>query len=349
MKTTLAKILRILFPFALGGAILYWMYRNIDFRQIEDVALHRMKWEWMLLSFIPGIGAQVLRALRWRQTLHPLGLKTRARVAICAIYLSYAASLVIPRVGEFLRCGILAKKDNVPFAKSLGTVVTERVVDIIIMALLCTTVIIWQWGKFSDFFALTGVSLSGTLSRFTSTGILVSAICVVCIGVLLVFLIKKLSVMRKVKAMMQGLLEGILSLRRIQNIPLYIIYSLGIWLCYFLHYYLTFYCFGFTEHLGLAAGIVSFITGSIAVIVPTPNGAGPWHFAVKTILVLYGLGATQAIVFALIVHTVQTGLLVLLGVYGWIVLQFTPSIAGQSDLQNRLEQPDQPDLSNQSD
>lgn len=347
MKTTVIKILRTAFPFALGGAILYWMYRNVDFRQIEDVALHHMKWEWMLLSFIPGIGAQVLRALRWRQTLHPLGVKTRVRVAVCAIYLSYAASLVIPRVGEFLRCGILAKKDDVPFAKSLGTVVTERVVDIIIMAILCATVIIWQWGKFSDFFALTGVSFSGTLSRFTSTGILVSVICAVCIVALLVFLIKKLSVMRKVKAMMQGLLEGILSLRRVKDIPLYLIYSLGIWVCYFLHYYLTFYCFGFTEHLGLAAGIVSFITGSIAVIVPTPNGAGPWHFAVKTILVLYGLGATQAIVFALIVHTVQTGLLVLLGIYGWIVLQFTPGIAGQPDLPNRSDQPDWSDLSNQ--
>ena len=323
MKTQVAKILRILFPFALGGAILYWMYRNIDFHQIEDVALHHMKWEWMLISFIPGIAAQVLRALRWRQTLHPLGLKTRARVAVCAIYLSYAASLVIPRVGEFLRCGILNRKDGIPFAKSLGTVVTERIVDMIIMALLCAVVIFWQWDKFSEFFALTGVSFSGTLSRFTSTGILVSVICALCIVILLVYLVSKLSVLRKVKAMMHGLLEGILSLRAVKDIPLYIAYSLGIWVCYFLHYYITFYCFGFTENLGLAAGIVSFCTGSIAVIVPTPNGAGPWHFAVKTILVLYGLGATQAVIFAIIVHTVQTGLLVALGIYGWLLLQFT--------------------------
>lgn len=323
MKTQVAKILRILFPFALGGAILYWMYRNIDFHQIEDVALHHMKWEWMLISFIPGIAAQVLRALRWRQTLHPLGLKTRVRVAVCAIYLSYAASLVIPRVGEFLRCGILNRKDGIPFAKSLGTVVTERIVDMIIMALLCAVVIFWQWDKFSEFFALTGVSFSGTLSRFTSTGILVSAICALCIVILLIYLVSRLSVLRKVKAMMHGLLEGILSLRAVKDIPLYIVYSLGIWVCYFLHYYITFYCFGFTENLGLAAGIVSFCTGSIAVIVPTPNGAGPWHFAVKTILVLYGLGATQAVIFAIIVHTVQTGLLVALGIYGWLLLQFT--------------------------
>lgn len=325
MKSFCLKTLQILFPFVLGGAILYWMYRNIDFRQIEDVLFHHMKWEWMLLSFVPGIWAQVLRALRWRQTLIPTGERPRARVAVCAIYVSYAASLVIPRIGEFLRCGILTRKDGVAFAKSLGTVVTERVVDIIIMGVLCATVIIWQWGKFSDFFALTGVNFSATLSRFTSTGILVSAICVVCILALFVFLMSKLAVFRKVKAMMQGLVEGILSLRYVKDIPLYIAYSLGIWLCYFLHYYLTFYCFGFTEHLGLAAGIVSFVTGSIAVIVPTPNGAGPWHFAVKTILVLYGLGATQAVIFAIIVHTVQTGLLVLLGIYGWIFLQFIPT------------------------
>jgi hypothetical protein len=68
------------------------------------------------------------------------------------------------------------------------------------------------------------------------------------------------------------------------------------------------------------AGLVCFVVGTIAVVVPTPNGAGPWHFAVKTILVLYGIGETHAVMFALIVHTIQTLLLILMGCYGWIAL-----------------------------
>lgn len=325
------KTLQIVFPFILGGGILYWMYRNSDFSQIREVLLHQMRWEWMLLSFVPGVLAQVFRALRWRQSLAPMGEHCRAHTAINAIFLSYAASLVVPRVGEFLRCGILKRKDGVSFAKSLGTVVTERVVDMLVMLMLMLAVIVWQWEMFAEFFALTGMNLRGTLSRFTATGIWVSVLCVLGIVVLMAILVHKLAIMRKVKAMMQDMWKGILSLRYVHNAPLYIFYSIAIWIAYFLHYYLTFYCFGFTENIGLAAGLVSFCTGGIAVLVPTPNGAGSWHFAVKTILVLYGLSATAAIIFALIVHTVQTLLLVALGVYALIALQMMHSRAPKGE------------------
>jgi hypothetical protein len=92
---------------------------------------------------------------------------------------------------------------------------------------------------------------------------------------------------------------------------------------YFLHYYLTFFCFDFTEHLGLTCAMVTFVVGSIAVIVPTPNGAGPWHFAVKTMLILYGVADTEALYFVLIVHTIQTMLVILLGIWAWLALIFT--------------------------
>jgi hypothetical protein len=109
----------------------------------------------------------------------------------------------------------------------------------------------------------------------------------------------------------------------VRNIPLFACFTLGIWLSYFLHYYLTFFCFDFTADLGLGCALVTFIVGSIAVIVPTPNGAGPWHFAVKTMLILYGVADEHALYFVLIVHTVQTMLVILLGIYAWLALSFT--------------------------
>lgn len=92
--------------------------------------------------------------------------------------------------------------------------------------------------------------------------------------------------------------------------------TLLIWLCYFYHFYITFYCFQFTEHLSFLAGLVMFVGGTFAVIVPTPNGAGPWHFAVITMMMLYGVNATDAGIFALIVHGIQTLLVIVLGIYG---------------------------------
>ena len=114
-----------------------------------------------------------------------------------------------------------------------------------------------------------------------------------------------------------------ISLKGVRNTPLFIFYTLGIWVSYFLHYYLTFFCFDFTAGLGLECALVTFVVGSIAVIVPTPNGAGPWHFAVKTMLILYGVADNNALYFVLIVHAVQTLLVIALGIYAWAALAFT--------------------------
>jgi hypothetical protein len=101
----------------------------------------------------------------------------------------------------------------------------------------------------------------------------------------------------------------------------------GIWVSYYLHFYLAFFCFDFTAGVGALAAWVAFVVGCFAVLVPTPNGAGPWHFAVKTVLVLYGVGETDAALFVLIVHTLQTLLIVVLGLEAMAALAFTPPAA----------------------
>ena len=117
--------------------------------------------------------------------------------------------------------------------------------------------------------------------------------------------------------MLQGVWEGVLSLRRVSNLPLYLFYSILIWVGYFLHFYIAFFCFNFTSGISPGAAFLIFCVGTFAVLVPTPNGAGPWHFAVKTMLVLYGIAEQDAIMFALVVHTIQTALVVVLGAFGW--------------------------------
>ena len=319
----LKQILKIALPLLLGGAILYWMYRGFDFQQVRHVMLHEMDWTWMLLSLPFGVMAQVLRGWRWRQTLEPLGEHVRRGVSVNAIFLSYAASLVIPRVGEFTRCGVLKRWAGVPFTKALGTVVTERVVDMVLMLLIMGLALALEMSTFGTFFARTGTSLSGILSGFSWAGYAVTAVCLVAIGVLLYLLVRRLAIYNRVKDTIRSLWEGVNSVRHVRNVPSFLLMTVGIWLCYFLHYYLTFFCFDFTADLGLVCGLVTFIVGSMAVIVPTPNGAGPWHFAVKTMLILYGVHDTKALYFVLIVHTVQTLLVVLLGVWGWSRLAFT--------------------------
>lgn len=326
IKKIANNIWKVALSLILGGAILYWMYRGFDFKQVEDVLLHKMSWTWMLLSFPFGISAQVFRGWRWKQSLEPLGEKARSCISIYSIFLSYALSLVIPRAGEFARCGVLKKWDDVSFPKALGTVVTERAIDSLLVLLITALVFVMQIPVFLNFFEKTGTSMDSLLCQFTATGYIVTAICGIAVLILAHYLLKRLAIYNKVKATLGGLWQGIISLKGVRNVPLYIALTLGIWLSYFFHYYLTFQCFEATSHLNLMCGLVTFIVGSIAVIVPTPNGAGPWHFAVKTMLILYGIQANDALFFVLIVHSVQTLLVVLLGIYAWIALAFTGKV-----------------------
>ena len=315
--------IKILLPLILGSGILYWMYRDFDFKQLEHVLWEEMDWTWMLLSLPFGALAEMLRGLRWRQILCATGENPRRSTIINSIFLSYAASLIVPRVGEFLRCGVLKRYDGISFTKALGTVVSERAVDIIVMLLVTSTTMLLQFGVFTTFFEKTGTNIDGILSKFSSTGYLVTAICALAVVILLHLLLKRLSIYNKVKTTFAGVWQGVISIGHLSNVPLFILLSFGIWASYFIHYYITFFCFDFTSDLGVTCGLVTFVVGSIAVLVPTPNGAGPWHFAVKTMLILYGVAEVPALYFVLIVHTVQTLLIMVLGIISMAALAMT--------------------------
>lgn len=326
MNKFLKNTLKVLFSLMLGGIILFWMYRDFDFRAIKHVILDEMNWWWMLLSLPFGITAQAFRGWRWRQSLEPIGENVRKSTAINSIFFSYAVSLIIPRVGEFARCAVLKRQDGVSFPKALGTVVTERAIDTVLVLTITVLVIFSQLKVFNRFFDRTDTNFSQILHGFSWEGYLVTAICAIISLVSIYILLRNMSILERVKITIKGLFEGVMSLKKVKNIPLFIIFTLGIWLSYFIHYYLTFFCFETTSHLGLMCALVTFIVGSIAVIVPTPNGAGPWHFAVKTMLILYGVSVNDALYFVLIVHTVQTLLVVLLGIFGWTRLSLQQKI-----------------------
>lgn len=328
-KKLLYNGIKIILPLLLGGSILYWMYRDFDFTSIESVLIDEMNWTWMLLSLPFGVLAQAFRGWRWKQTLEPMGEQPRNSVSVNSIFLSYAVSLVIPRVGEFARCGILNRYERIGFSKALGTVVTERAVDSLIVLLITALAFITQIRVFGTFFSRTGTRIDDFLYMFSTTGWLVTGICGIAALILLYVIRKKLAIHDKVKETLSGIWQGIISLRRLKNVPLFLFYSFAIWVSYFLHFYLTFFCFEATSNLDITCALLCFVVGSIAVIVPTPNGAGPWHFAVKTMLILYGVADVHALYFVLIVHTIQTLLVVLLGIYAWIALAFTKPAASK--------------------
>lgn len=310
------------FPLLLGAGILYWTYRDFNFQRAWQVLDGGMNYGWMLFSLFFGITAQVCRGLRWKLTLEPLGENPRTSHCVYSIFISYAASLVVPRIGEVSRCGVLSRYDGVSFAKSLGTVVTERLIDSLCVALITGTTLLLQAPVFATFFEETGTDVGRYTQLFASANFYLVIICLIALCLLAFFLIRNVAAFARLRGILHQVWEGILSLRKVKNLPLFLLYTIGIWGSFFLEFYVAFFSFGFSSHLGVVAALVMFAVGSIAVIVPTPNGAGPWHFAIITMMVLYGVGKEDAGIFALLVHGIQTFLIILLGIYGLAALPF---------------------------
>lgn len=321
-KSVIQKILKVLLPILLGAFVLYWVYRDFDFVRVGELLSEEVKWGWMVLSLLAGVWSHLFRGWRWKQTLDPLGVEPRKGTCVDAIFLSYASSLLLPRVGEVTRCGVLSRYDGVPFAQSLGTVVTERLIDTLCILLITLFAFVAQMPVFLRFFQETGTKIPSLVHLVSSPWFYVALGCVIGVLVLLYYLLRMLSFFERVKGVALDIWQGIGSLRKLHNLPLFLSYTLAIWVCYYLHFYFTFFCFGFTEQLSPLAGLVMFVGGTFAVLVPTPNGAGPWHFAVITMMMLYGVSADDASLFALVVHAIQTLLVILLGFWGWLHLSF---------------------------
>ena len=322
-KKIFKKVLQVIFPLLLGVFILVWVYRDFNFQRVGEVMLHGMDYGWIALSLVFGVFANLFRGWRWKLALEPLAEYPKMSNCVYAIFISYASNLVIPRVGEVTRCGVLSKYDGVSFPKSLGTVVSERMIDTLCVGVITGLVLLSQMPVFATFFAETGTDVGRYAEVLTSGHFYLIVLCVVAIALLGFFLIRNIALFAKLKGILQNVWQGIVALKDIKHIPLYIIYTLGIWVCYFLEFYLAFFAFDFSADLGISAGLVMFVVGTLAVIVPTPNGAGPWHFAVMTMMMLYGVGKEDAGIFALLVHGIQTFLLILLGIYGLSALPFT--------------------------
>lgn len=319
MKKILNILVKTGLPLLLGAVILYWIYGNFDFVLIAE-ALHSMDMWWFWVSCVFGVLSHAIRGWRWRLTLAPLGYKPANDNCVYSVFIAYAANLVVPRVGEVSRCVVLERYDKVPFAQSLGTLVSERLVDTLMVLIITLTAVVSQWQVFHAFIVEAGGVSNGIFSSVGRMAVLLLS--VVAVVLVLYFIMKKMSLWTRIKSFIAHFWEGFMSLSKMRHFWLFIIETVGIWFCYFMQFYLCFFCFDFSSGLSVAAALLLFVAGSVAVIVPTPNGAGPWHFAVMSIMMLYGVSSVDAGAFALIVHSLQTLLVALLGIVGLVMLQF---------------------------
>lgn len=320
LKSILRTILKIFIPLAFGGLLLWVLYRKVDIREIIHIIKSGVRYDILLFSLIFGLAANLIRALRWKMLINSLDENPRTLNVICAVLGNYAVNLVLPRVGEIWRCGVIKKYDKVSFTQLLGTLVVDRTADTVAVGLITLGIFIFNIGFFTSFFDKNPALLEGFYSMFTSIWVYV-ALATVVAGIWFVLTyMKNFSLVKKAKDIFRNVWEGIKSIWYLKQKGLFLVYTIGIWGGYFLFFYTTFYAFGFTEHLGVAAGLIAFTMSSIGVAVPVQGAIGPWHFMVIATLMCFGVTENDAAAFALIVHTTQTVWTGLVGLAGVVAL-----------------------------
>ena len=240
------------------------------------------------------------------------------------VMIGYFANLAIPRMGELTRCGVVSKYENVPFSKLLGTVVTERVFDMIMLLLLTLIVVVTQFkqvGIFLDNNEDIKEKLYGMFSSPVTWGILVLLV----LGLIgFIWFLRKGSFFTRLHHFMTGLKEGLLTVKDVEHKWLFIGYTIFIWLMYYLMLYVCFFCFKFTSGLGPLVGLTVFVLSSYGMVAPVQGGVGAWHFMVIAALMIY-LPHTEGIesmtkTFALLTHGTMTLLYIVVGVICLLVL-----------------------------
>lgn len=307
------------------SVFLFWLvYRDQDWDKLLTVLKEDVNYFWVAVACVLGIASHVSRAMRWQLLTDSMGYKIRFWNSFMGVMIGYFANLAIPRMGEFTRCGVVSKYEKVPFSKLLGTVVTERVIDMIILLGMTFVVVITQF-KQVGIFLDSNQDIKQKLEHiFYSSWMLL--ILVAVLGALVLFwkFFLKNRLQGKIRSFFMGLKEGLLTVKDVKHKWLFVGHSLFIWLMYFLMFYVCFFCFQFTSHLGILVALTIFVLSSYGMVAPVQGGIGAWHFMVIAALMIY-LPHTPNIealakAFALLTHSSMTLLYIIVGVVCVIAL-----------------------------
>lgn len=306
-------------------ALLFWLvYRDQNWEDLLKVLKEDVNYTWIGVACVMGIASHVSRALRWQLLTESMGYKISFWNSFMGVMIGYFANIAIPRMGEFTRCGVVSKYEKVPFSKLLGTVVTERVIDMIILLSLTLVVVITQFKQVGIFLQENQEVKDKLVGLFHSAWLLaLLGGMVVVFWVLWKFWLKD-KLQGRMRSFFYGLKEGLLTVKDVRHKYLFVGYSLFIWLMYFLMFYVCFFCFEFTSQLGILVGLTIFVLSSYGMVAPVQGGIGAWHFMVIAALMVY-LPHTPNIesmakTFALLTHGTMTLLYIVVGVICVIML-----------------------------
>jgi uncharacterized protein (TIRG00374 family) len=339
-KKILGNLLKFLLFLSIGIAIFYLVYRNQSAAYLAQCAqdgipaeecslidkvvtdFRNANYFWILMVLLAFLLSNVSRAIRWNMLLRPLGYRPRFVNAFFTIILGYFANLGIPRIGEVARATTMAQYELIPVQKVMGTVVVDRVVDVLSILLITGLAILLEFDTILQF-VNEQISLEERLGGLPN--LLLWAGLLALVGVLLVWGFRRrlaqTALYQKIVHIVYGFWQGIQTIARLERPGVFILHSINIWFMYFLMTYLCFFAFAPTAHLSPMVALIVFVFGAWGIVVPAPGGMGTYHFMTQTALMMYGVSGEDGFSWANIAFfSIQLGVNIFVGIIALISL-----------------------------
>ena len=319
MKKTILTVLKFLVFLSLGILLIWLAIKDLteeDKTQIKK-SLSEANYFWIVLSMALGILSHISRAMRWKMLFAPLNLFPKLSNTFYAVMVGYLGNLAFPRLGEVLRCGILNRYEKIPLTQSLGTVITERIIDTLTLLVLFIFAVWLEFDRMHDYISENIFSpMKLKLQHYAENKIFLMALVsgLLFAAVLFFFFRKKIfanPIAQKVRGILLSFMDGLRSVTRVKNPLLFIFHSLFIWAMYFLTVYVCIFTFDETKSLSISDCLAILCFGSLGVIA-TPGGIGAYQWIVLQMMTLWGYSTAMGVAFGWIAWLAQQ-VVILLG------------------------------------
>ena len=314
MKAGIRKFLSLTIPLFIGLGIIYYQYTTLTSEELGKIKISFIKADYfyIFLSLFIALFGFWSRAYRWKFALQHLGYKTKFHNDLMTVCVSYLVNLTIPRSDEISRAALLKKYENVPFDKGFGTIVAERIVDMLIFLLFVAIGFISQFDTIYHYLLDKNVKFE-TLIWTAIIGFLLFILFV------LIWIYAEWKIILKLKQKLSGLIEGMQSILKMKDKWKYIFHSFFIWFSYLAMFYVTIFALPETTDISFDVVVMGFIFGTLAVGFSN-GGLGAYPWAVASILSLYGISEGIGTAFGYLIWVSQTLLTIFLGLLSYLLL-----------------------------
>jgi uncharacterized protein (TIRG00374 family) len=314
LKKQIGKWLTVIIPLLIGIGIIYYQYTTLTAEEIDKIKIsfEKANYYFILLSLVIACLGYWSRAYRWKFSLNHLGYETKFSNNFFTVCVSYLVNLTVPRSGEISRAALLKKYEDVPFDKAFGTIVAERIVDLLIFFLFVFIGFVSQFDKIYQFLLNENVSFQSLVLTAIVGAFLF-------FGFILIWIYAEWQIILKLKKKLSGLVEGITTVYKMKDKWKYIFHSFFIWFSYLMMFYVAVFALPETSEINFDIVIMGFIFGSLAVGFSN-GGLGAYPFSVALIFSLYGITNDVGTAFGWLVWTSQTILTIILGLISYILL-----------------------------